>query len=175
MEAIPIEYLEEGIYTCEPNKHVKGQEYYGEKTYNFSHEGAVGFMLAAHLDYVVNDPQNTFIMQYQNPQTRGIQYKYEISVYSDLNLEENTEILTIVDNFTNINFWDYNITKQYRGIVEGDVGKAVVQFQTPNFVSGFVAYYRDFGKFTRGLEAWSEIYNEEVEEVKFVYEVQFPF
>ena len=176
METVPIGYLEQGIYTSEPNRHIKGQEYYGAKTYQFNeHEGAVGFMLAAYLDYITKDPQNTFIMEYQHRPTDEIQYKYEIAGYTDLNLEENNEILAIVDEDQDINFGDYEITKRYRGVINKGGHKVVVQFETLNFLSGFIAYYRDFSNFIDGLTALSEIYDDEGEEVKFTYEVQFPF
>ena len=160
-----IEYLEPGVYTGQHYNDIRNQ-----KTYNLSHEAAVGFMLAALLDRDPKFPTDIFMMKRQNGS------EIQIHATSDPNLVENTEILEISNrNYKplRIKTVTYRPTKRYSAIINYGLTDVFVQFDTLDFVSGFTAYFRDFSDTKYILDSWGEIY-ERYQPIKLVLELEIP-
>ena len=144
---IPIEYLEPGIYACYFYNH-------DPVRYNFSHESAVGFMLAVLLDL---SPDENFRIRPENGN------EIRITPNTDPNLQENNEIMEISDrNYKPIRMEliTRRPTKRYYAIITHGKYDVLVQFDTLDFISGFTAYYRDFGDPEHIYNVWREIYDQ---------------
>ena len=140
-----IEYLEPGVYAC---------YWYAQNPvrYNFSHEAAVGFMLAVLIDL---SPDENFKIRPENGN------EIRITPNTDPNLRENTAIMELNDrNYQPIRMElvTQRPTKRYYAIIRHGNYDALVQFDTLDFISGFTAYFRDFGDPAYIYNAWKQIY-----------------
>lgn len=154
-----IGYLEPGVYACYLVNHSRDAIYY-----TFSHESAVGFLIGAYLDRNPMDVSDGFVM--------SINHREMALFYgSDLNPEANTEIVLIVPNkdmvttFIPSDNWELflqngQLTKRYRALItHQEKFGVIVQFDTPDFVAGYAAYYRDFGDTGDVFNTWIHLYD----------------
>ena len=144
-----MQYLQPGIYRVD-------SPYAAEQYYNFNHENAAGFVAAAFLNYLPDAPDENEIIEYfadnaDNAVPVSIQYQHAL-LPNDPNLEFVKILLMNPDhyNFDNLMFEvDPNQRKRYKGLFSrfdrnGPRRTIVVQFDSSDFLAGFVAFYRDF-------------------------------
>lgn len=153
-----MEYLQPGLYTIEDNIEA-GLVF----NYQMSHEAAAGLVIGAWLNRNLNEPESNETIYYGNDRNHEIHYDLAFAepinpefllALHHRNLDEylkRNNLMLYLNRNQNKRYAALLSTKYIHDHERQNIG-AIVQFDTPDFISGLVAYFRDFSNIERLLD-----------------------